>query len=294
MTYEFGKNPWEIRTQKGGATQSALFNIPFWIEPQGKVEDGSGMGLPAPLLDALDLEIENTFDTTSATIGFATSGHTIDVGAWLYDVNEPVSQLENKQFRVIQNKHDYTSVASGNETFGLTLDDGRLLRRLYVNCYEHGIAENVDITDIQLKRNNDEIFMGKWDQIQAMNAQHCNLNFCQHIFTTAESTTDVIFTRIPNLRFGSYSSFGATNRDDTEYVNSITAGDITMANTDAAPGELVLLANEVPTLAVVDFDLYKDLSEMVRQGVTSLDCILTNGGADGEVKIAEESITKMW
>lgn len=294
MTYETGRLPWRIRTQGAAATQSQLFTMPFWIEPMARLADGSGMGLPAPLLNSLDLEIEYAFDQTSATIGFASSGHTIDAAVWLYDFEESVDQLNAKQFRTITKKHDYTSVASGDETFGITLDAMRMLRRIYVNAYLVSTAEAGIISDVFVKRDNDETFGGKWDGIQAANASHCKLNYLEHIHTFAESTTDIIYTRVPNVRHVSYNSFGATNRDDTEHVNTLAAGVYTMTNTDAAPGELVFAANEVPTLAVLDWDIQKDLGDMLSQRATSLELILTNAAATGEVKVAEESISRMW
>lgn len=294
MTYETGRLPWQIRTQAAGATQSALFTMPFWIEPMARLADGSGMGLPAPLLNSLDLEIEYAFDQTSATIGFASSGHTIDAAVWLYDFEESVDQLNAKQFRVITKKHDYTSVASGDEVFGITLDEMRLLRRIYVNAYLVSTAEAGIISDVFVKRNNDEVYGGKWDGIQAANASHCKLNYREHMVTTAESTTDVINTRVPNALHTSYTTYGTANDDNTEYLTSLAAGVYTMVNTDAEVGWLQFMANEVPTLAVLDWDIQKDLGDMLSQRATSLELILTNAAATGEVKIAEESITRLW
>lgn len=303
MTYDTGKLPWEQRTQVGGHSQYALFTMPFWIEPMarlepfvnsaGEKEDGGGMGLPAPMLTSLDLEIEYAFNQTDATVGFASSGHQIDVAVWLYDKDESNEQLANKQFRVIEHKHDYTSVASGDEKFNLTLDAMKLLRRIYVEAYKVNTAEAGVISDIQVKRNNDEIFQGKWDGIQAANAQHCKLNFVQPMITKSESTDDIIYTRVPNAFPVSQVPIG-TDVYDTESITAYANGTITMVNTDATTGYLVWSAQEVPTLAVVDWDLINDLGDLVSQKATSLEIILTNAAASGDVDITEESICRMW
>ena len=293
MTYDTGRLPWEIRTQVGGHSQYALFTMPFWIEPMARLADGSGMGLPAPMLNSLDLEIEYAFNQTDATVGFASSGHQIDVAVWLYDEEESNEQLANKQFRVIEHKHDYTSVASGDEKFNLTLDEMRKLRRIYVEAYKLSTAEAGVISDIQVKRNNNEIYGGKWDGIQAANASHCKLNFVQPMITKSESTDDLIYTRVPNAFPVSQVPIG-TDVYDTESITAYAAGVITMVNTDAATGYLVWSAQEVPTLAVVDWDLINDLGDLVSQKATSLEIILTNAAASGDVDITEESICRMW
>ena len=295
MTYDTGRLPWEIRTQEGGASQYALFTMPFWIEPMTRLEDGSGMGLPAPMLNSLDLEIEYSFTQTGATKGFASSGHQIDVAVWLYDEEESNEQLANKQFRVIEHKHDYTSVASGDEKFNLTLDANRMLRRIYIEAYKVSVAEAGIISDIQVKRNNDEIYGGKWDGIQAANAQHCKLNWKQAIVVQdSSSTTDVIYTRVPNLIHGGYDGLADASEDVTEYVDGLATGVYTMENTAAEVGYLHFSAQEIPTLAVVDWDLFYNLGDLVPQKATSLEIILTNAAASGDVDITEESICRMW
>ncbi len=293
MSYETGRLPWEVRTNAGGATQSALFTMPFWIDPMARLQDGSGMGLPAPLLNSLDLEIEFNFDQTSATVGFEDTGHTIDAAVWLWDFEESDDQLNAKQFRVIQKKHDYTSVDSGDERFGITLDEMRLLRRLYVNAYEVSIAEAGSISDVFVKRNNDEVYGGKWDGIQAANASHCKLTWLQSIYLKDVTQTDQINTRVPNLIHGDFVCIGG-DTGASDYINTLVNGVYVMVQGNASLGWLHFSAKEIPTLAVLDWDLNNDLGDLLPQKATSLEVILTNASAGGEVKICEESITRMW
>ena len=290
MTYETGRLPWEIRTQVGGASypQYALFTIPFWVEPMIPET-----GLPAPMLTSLDLEIEYNF-AQSATIGFASTGHQVNIAAWLYDVDEPNDVLAQKQFRVIEQKHDHTSLASGVSPFTLTEDIARNLRRLYIEAYKVSTAEGGVISDVQVKKGNDEIFGDKWTAIQAGNARDCKLNWQQHIDTKDVTQTDTIYTRVPNVIHGCYQAFGGANQDNTEYVNTFAAGVYTMVNSAAHLGYLHFSAQEIPTLAVIDWDLLKDLGNMVPQGPDKLTCNLTNAAVSGEVKIVEESISRMW
>ena len=290
MTYETGRLPWEIRTQVGGASypQYALFTIPFWVEPMIPET-----GLPAPMLTSLDLEIEYNF-AQSATIGFASTGHQVNIAAWLYDMDEANDVLAQKQFRVIEQKHDHTSLASGVSPFTLTEDIARNLRRLYIEAYKVSTAEGGVISDVQVKKGNDEIYGSKWTAIQAGNAENCKLNWLQSMTVKAGAANDVLYTRVPNLQHGNFMGSVAADRDDTEYVSTLVTGVYTFVITDAVVAYLNYTAQEIPTLAVIDWDLLKDLGNMVPQGPDKLVCNLTNAAASGEVKIVEESISRMW
>ena len=289
MTYETGRLPWEIRTQEGGDSQYALFTIPFWVEPMIPET-----GLPAPMLNSLDLELEYNFAQSSATVAWASTGHQVNIAAWLYDVDEPNEVLAQKQFRVIEQKHDHTSLASGVSPFTLTEDAMRNLRRLYIEAYKVSVAEGGVISDVQVKKGNDEIYGSKWTAIQAGNADNCKLNWQQYMQVEAASAHDQIYTRVPNALHGSFNAFGSAERDDTEYVNTLTTGLYTLAHTNTKASYLHFMAQEIPTLAVIDWDLLKDLGNMVPQGPDKLVCNLTNAAVSGEVKIVEESISRMW
>lgn len=288
MTYETGRLPHEIRTQAAGASQYARFTIPFWVEPMYP-----NTALPAPMLNSLDFEIAYNFVNQDATVGWASTGHQINCAVWLYDYEESDEALANKQFRVIEQKHDHTSLASGVSPFTLSQDAMRSLRRLYIEAYKVSVAEGGIISDVQVKQKNDEIYASKWTAIQAGNAEDCKLNWLQHMIATAESTTDIIYTRVPNALHGNYQTYGNANDDNTEYITSLAAGVYTMVNTDAEIGWLSWLAKEIPTMAVIDWDLLKDLANMVPMSPKT-ELFLTNAAASGEVKVVEESISKMW
>lgn len=288
MTYETGRLPWEIRDQGAGASQYARFTMPFWVEPMYPKT-----ALPAPMLNSLDLEIAYNFVNQDATVGWASSGHQINCAVWLYDYEESDEELAAKQFRVIEQKHDHTSLASGVSPFTLSQDEMRSLRRLYIEAYKLSTAEGGIISNIQVKQKNDEIYASKWTAIQAGNAEDCHLSWRQAIKLKAESTDDLIYTRVPNLIHGNYQPLDAIDADHTECVDLLANGVYTMVNTDAEVGHLHFSAQEIPTMAVIDWDLLKDLANMVPMGPKT-ELFLTNAAVSGEVKVVEESISKMW
>ena len=288
MTYETGRLPWEIRTQVADGEQHALFTIPFWVEPMYP-----NTALPAPMLNSLDFEIGYNFVQSTSKIGWASTGHKVNCNVWLYDYEESDEALANKQFRVIEQKHDHTSLGSGVSPFTLSQDAMRSLRRLYIEAYKVSTAEGGVISDVQVKQSNDEIYASKWTAIQAGNAEDCKLAWQQAMTVKAGAANDVLWTRVPNLQHGNFMGSVTADRDDTEYVASLVTGVYTFVITDAVTAYLSYTAQEIPTLAVIDWDLLKDLANMVPMGPKT-ELFLTNAVASGEAKVCEESISKMW
>ena len=284
-TYDTGRLPPETRSQVGGAVQESVFPIRFNLDPMD-----THVVCPAPLMDTLDLEFDYTF-SEDADEGFAASGFYYDLYA---AITPPDEDMENKNILVTKTKDTYTTTGAGEKTFDLTIDARRMLRRVYVDAYEVLIAEGVDITDIELQVDSDRVVLGKWNAIQAMNAYDCGLNWRESILAEAFSTTDVIETRVPGLKPPIYQSIGATNRDDTEYINTVVGDSITMVNTAAAAGHLTLFSDVIPAFAVVDFDKDLSLQHLQTQNLKNLQLILTDGAAGASVRILEESIVKKW
>lgn len=284
-TYEMGALPFEYRSQVGAAVQESLFPIYFNCDPADP-----DVILPAVLMDSLDLEFDYTF-TEDADAGFASSGFYYDLYAYILPDD---GNAENKMIRVCKQKDSYTTAAAGEKKFDLTIDPKRMMRRLYVDCYEKAIAEGVDITDMELLVNSDRLMINRWDQLQMINAMDCRLNWRENMLTEANSTTDVIVTRVPDLREHNYDSYGATNRDDTEYITSIAGDSITMTNTDQATGALSISSDVIPAFALFDFDRDHSRRWLLSQNLKNFELVITDAAAGGAVKIYEESLVKPW
>ena len=282
-TYDTGRLPNETRTQVGGAVQESVFPIRFNLDPMD-----TNVILPAPLMDSLHLEFDYNF-TESATAGFAASGFYYDLYAEVYP---PDVDMENKNIIVTKQKDTYTTTGAGEKGFDLTIDPRRMLRRIYMDVYEVLIAEGVDVTDVELQVDSDRKVLGKWNAIQAINAYNCKLNWNESILTEAHSTTDIIETRIPNLKPPMYIDYSGAV---TEYAASITADAITMANSaQGITGNLLLSSDVIPAFAVIDFDKDLSLRHLQTQNLKNLELILTDGASGGSVRILEESIVKKW
>lgn len=280
--YETGRHPWEERTQGGGLYQHALFRMPFGLEAYDRE-----VILAAPLLGSLDMLVDYDF-TQDSDLGFGT---TLQYDVYIDALRpEPVEMMKSKLTRVIQQKGSYTSAASGEKRFDLTVDPDRMLRRIYVQNYEIIEPEGVHIDRLGLYVDNVEYFNMKWTRLQALNAMDIGLDWEQKMFVHSGSTSDVIVTRIPNVR----PQFASQEASGADYINSWDDDSLTMAMTNDKVGQLLLQSDVIPTLAVMDFDRSKDMGSMIPQNVMSLELMLNDILADGAVKYHEESLVRNW
>ena len=284
-TYNMGRLPPEKRTQVGAAVQESMFPIYFNTD----LADRNTI-FPAPLCDSLDMEIEYNF-TEDTDAGFAATGFTYDL--YMY-VLPPDGDMQNKDIILTKYKDRYTTTAAGIKKFDLTLNKTRRLSRVYMDIYEVLIAEGVDVTDVELKVNGNTMMNCKWSNLQQINALDRKLKWNEQILIEANSTTDVIETRIPNLREHDFASYAATNRDDTEYISvAPTADSITLAQTNEASGALSISSDVIPAFVVLDFDR-AEIGEGISQNVNTLELLLNDAAAGASVRILEESIAKKW
>ncbi len=143
---------------------------------------------------------------------------------------EDKTAMLNKRILVETKKQDYTSLASGDEPFDLTLYSSRFLRQLMVTCYENGVGEGVDITEPKLKVEGDTFWAGKWGDLQALNAQNSKLNYNFRAYLNAVSANDELWTRIPAAR---PILTPITAPTIAPYSGALSAGDKVTVNTDA-------------------------------------------------------------
>jgi len=296
-TYRNGKLPGHIITGAVGGTwtgfnnpltgwQHMTFPIDFCTK-QDPYGNKTGVIMPAPLYDSLDLVIDTAF--TVAATGIATGTVYADVYALTLPRMERVA-MEGKRVLTETKKADYTSLATGDESFDLTLDSNRFLRHLYINAYETGIEEGVDITDLQLKVEGNNEIAGKWGIIQEQNALDCGLNFHKHYYMDTGDASTVHRSRVPSPRFNL-----SAGEAQTVPVYASKAGDqITVVNDNGEVYYLDVSSDVLPGMAILDFDRDGLMGNMQYCGVKDLDLVMTNGGADAAVQVLEQHVSKAW
>ena len=285
--YETGRHPWEERTQEGGAYQHSLFRMPFGLEPYDRE-----VILAAPLLGSLDMLVDYNF-TQHASLGF---GSTLQYDVYIDALKpEPVEVMKSKLTRVINQKGSYTTAASGEKRFDLTIDPDRMLRRVYVQNYEIVEPEGVHIDRVGLYVDNVEYFSMKWTRLQALNAMDRKLNWVQHVKLDPASGGDVFVSRIPNVK----PTLSGSEAAGAGYITSIDDDSLTEVMTANELHDIDLRSDVIPTVAVMDFDRANDMASMIEQGwadgrARSIELMLNDILADGAVKYHEESLVRNW
>ena len=273
--------------------QEYSFPIDFTVkdDPMG---NKTGIMFPAPLYDSLDLVLEYNFPTTAGA-GFLTGDASHVFSLYAFVLPRPtgptaIDVMKQKSILVETKKHDYTSIATGDKDFGLTLDANRRMRQLMVFAYEAGIGEGIDIEYLKLKVDGDTMFETKWGDLQDKNARDSNLNFRFDMNLTAIGATDELWTRVPAPRYNGLGNQAtaaliATNVGDKITCTVNAADDISM---------LEVASDVLPACAVIDFDVDGMLKNLQPQGVSDLELLLTNGAAGATVTILEQSVARPW
>lgn len=297
-TYRNGRLPNHVITSAVGGTwggfdeplngwQSMEFPIDFCTkqDPYGN-KTYPGTIMPAPLYDSLDLVIDTAF--TVAATGIATGSVYADVYALTLPRLERTA-MEGKRILTETKKADYTSLASGDENFDLTLDSNRALRHLYINAYETGIEEGVDITDMKLLVEGNNEWSGKWGTFQHMNANDCGLNYKKEYYMDVGDNSQVHKTRVPAAE--AQISQGATTLNP---IFTRVGDQVTVTNTASELYYLTVKSKVLPGMAVFDFDRDGLMANMQYCGVKDLDLGITNGGAGAAVQVLEQHVSKAW
>ena len=277
-----------FKTMKTGVEQETVFHLPFGLEPQD--ED---VILPAPLLDSLDMIMEYTFPTTGSTVGFASGSAEFDL---YMDVLEPTADLEDKMILVQEKKQDFTPATAGSVPFDLTLDERRLLRKVYVQAYKEtvgtGAAEGGVIRNLKLKADNEEVVDTTWRALQFKNAMDSRLQYRDHILVEGTGDNgDVYLSRIPDV----YASSAGVDAGCLGELSIINDGITTVTSGDADIHSLSMWSDVLPTVAVLDFDRDKSMRRLQPQGIRDLDLILEDVvSTNTEGAIYEESLQKIW
>jgi len=240
--YWTGRNMPENRDDRNGEVQFAIFPVMF----------GRKFGDDELWLDLSrysDVELRIQYSPTISAAAFATGTVTIDIISWMYDLGQSPGS-HHGWLRTTQVK-SFTSVAAGDEVVQLS-------RRypytgIMVYAFEAGIADGVDVTQVELSVNNGLAvpYVGRWLDIQDENAQmFTNESWCDMYAQRADNET--IETRLGRIR----SAILQVEQDlaaaaDWNYANvaSILGGQITthafLVEGGAAAGATILAATDV-------------------------------------------------
>ena len=300
-TYRNGCLPPTMYTQDAGTTYAGnddpelgwqVYDMPINFNlKQDPYGNKTNVLLPAPVYDSLEMVLDFDF-TISSTAGFVTSEHYMDLYAMVMP-RQSESEMLQKKILVEANKRDYTSLAAGDQGFDLTVDSNRMLRQLFVMCYEAGIGEGVDITSGIFQVNGDPKWTWKWGNLQHKNALDCNLDFYIDYYMKNVGTTDELWTQIPSPL---PQITAGTSPTAAPHFSTLATGDKVTVTTDSG-NDINLMrigSNVLPAAVVLDFDQDGLMRNLQPQGVNSLEMYLTNGGAGGAVKILEQSIANVW
>jgi len=294
-TYKTGRNPlWAYTTALGdtypAGWQECILPISF-----SRLPGDPRCMLPAPLLDSLEMSIEFDFDVADGNSENAfltgTANHKYDLFVDVQEQKYHTTSLEAMSIIVEKKKQDYTTLASGDDKIDLTISPDKQLRQLLTHVYKAGEVEGAVISDIGLKVDQVEYLTDKWRSYQAQNALDCGLgNYEQLVTHTANTATDEIWTRIPDLM----PSAHAVTSPTVAPMCSIS-GDKLTVTTDAGDdlNYLNLQSHVIPATVIFDFDKWKDLNSLLPMGVKDLDLTFTNATASGKLRVYEQTIERL-
>ena len=290
-TYRTGIPPYLDMTQVAGGTyptgwQEVLIPINFGRFPEDRV-----CGLPAPLYNGLQMSIEYDFDLLDANNdGAFLTGKTSHYFS-LYANTFPYLHDESlRAMKVIcdRKKQDYTTKATGVVPLPLTISNNNTLRQLMVSTYKAGSNEGDLLSKLTLKADKENIWTGKWNEIQRSNAEKCGLQFDRSILTKANSTSDQYYSRIPDIDEALFSAITTTS----EGVSLAIDGDkVTMSpQTADDKGILRLGSSVIPTCAFIDFDPTLSMKNLLPMNYNKFQLVVENAGASGDVHIYEQTV----
>lgn len=251
--------------------------------------------LPAPLYEE-GVDVSMTFDfTIDADAGFVTNTakfaismeNIVPIGIGAAS-EEWKAHLRSQLVPQKTKKTDYTTLASGTERIQNSTSKQHRLRTLLYHCYEAGILEGVDITDLKVEVNSVEKQYSTWNYLQQTNAVDCDLDYEQKVLLKANGTTDEIWTRMPDVIPTISPNMITTAAHEGPFAS--TVGDKVTVTTEAADdlNTLTLTSPVIPCTAAFQFDKSMSMRHLMNMDVNEIVTVVTNGGAGGALSLHEE------
>ena len=288
-----------VQNVRASAVQEATFEINFgrWLyDPE--------MWLPLEVWSDLKLRLQFS-PTISATIGFAT-------GTMTFDVIGIISQQTPSNYLgtiVTRNVKNFSSAASGDDITDMSI--GHVLRDINVYAYEAAIADDVDVTGLEVRVNDGDYspFNNGWAELIDLNAQLYKSDI-QHDFLWNGNDNDTLDTRISvptRLAIGEeMSNDVAADTFDLVTVDAIagdrltldvsiadvTAGSETHVTQTARQNFRIGVGKNEPSYNVLlPFDWSDDPNEWFdTAGLGRLQTIISQGGAGADVRISTAEV----
>lgn len=293
-----GKNLIEVRNERASAVQSVVFPIYFG---RGDVDPDYYL----PCARFTDLELKVTYSPEIDAAKFATGTFSIAVHGQ-YSMGQPLGEYRGSL--VTKGVKNFTTAASGDEQ--TLLPRGNLLRQLMVYCYEAGIEDGVDVSNVKLDLNNGErvLFDIAWNDLNNINTQNNWVFHEEHIFAFASNDDTIIsdVARILNTQVMHQTTSDATGDEyfdarvdgiagDTLTLDvkelDITAGaeTITAYTTDA---NILVYVRGLGLSHAVVLDLAKNGESQIlnTSEADQVQLTLTQGGADGACRISAQEV----
>jgi hypothetical protein len=295
-----GRLPAQIRTEALGAVQELTLPVCF----------GRFIGDPEFSLDLSqyrDVELRIQYSPTIAVTGFATGTVQLHIPMLISDDVAPPGPRRG-WLRTTQ-VYAFVSAASG-ETI-IELARAYPYWDIMVYCREAGIADGVDITQAEVRANDRRLipFTGRWDDLQAQNeVDFLKDNEVQVTALRANAAVINVFTgRILDARV-------------KERFTYIAATDFPMYTIASVAGDQITLAGQLvegsATYAAVALDTTRRTLDVTAKGLgvgnvillpfatlhgnpdfclpapgySRLQLALTNGGADGAVRVSTREL----
>ena len=304
-----GKIPARTITEKLSAVQR--IHVPIYF---GRFIDDKLMVIPngvynnGNFFDSLQLKI--TYALTVSADDFATGTFTITTAVKKLVDNSPP---EDKLIKTFQHKEDYTTVSGTTKTINMTYGPALFMRSVQVKCYDAGVLEGVPITKLQVDYNSlgggkVTPFENEWKTIQKHNAMVYGLAPLTFSGIAFFEDTDVISTRIPDIKRVSFTQHSALSDVNVQAIvaetivgdaltmglfvpTTSTAVDVAHA-TDAIIGWSAT-TDVIPRYAYIDFDESKTMNDLLDTGgMSALVLKMTDGAAGGAVVVNEEFVMR--
>lgn len=215
---QLGRNFYEVVDEQGGNTQEAHYPVLFgstWFDPNH--------WLPLTAFD--DIELQIAYSPSIAATSFATGTFDHEVLGLMTMEGNPGDYQGTYRTRIVKN---FTSAASGDEVTKLPV--GERWKYLLVRCYEAGVADGTDLTDVKFEVNDGErVYLDmKWDALVNLNQtlHPIELNRKIIIDQTDADTTNVDQSRILSVQCNDLVA------DVLTTITAITGDQLTIQMTD--------------------------------------------------------------
>lgn len=292
-TYKNGRNPYFNQTQVAGGAYPTGWQEIYLPISFNRFPGDRQCALPAPLMPSLEMSITYDFDVLDGNgdTAFLTgsANHKYDLFA---DVIPGLHETSLQGLQIIEEtkKQDRTTLASGDDKIDMTISPDKQLRQVLAHVYKAGEVEGSVVTDVGLKVDQTEYFTDSWRGLQAQNAEDCRLEYVQDVLTKANTTTDEVWTRIPEVNAYLTPRMITTAGHEGPFVAN--SGDKVTLTTEAADDLNMLRYTSpvIPATAIIDFDKALNMQDLLNMGVKDLDFTYTNGTADGKLRLYEQVI----